>query len=246
MSYGYRVQNEYTSFPFLTRIAGTYSFLVTLGIIFGKVSPNSLTYDESAIAAGEWWRYLTAHLFFGMHQARFGAIVRYIIVGINFLRYFYYMENYFFFRRKFEFITMIGIFLLAANAFASFNAVVGFYGDVLRMAIITAWSQIYYQDKFSVVAGLNLTRFNARKLPLVWLAFFSFIDYPLSIAPISPVPHMLFGIVVGYLYSLAAFRFGLVPEQLTRRREPIIHELIHPGEMFVYIVISVLQGGKMV
>ena len=39
MSYGYRVQNEYTSFPFLTRIAGTYSFLVTLGIIFGKVSP---------------------------------------------------------------------------------------------------------------------------------------------------------------------------------------------------------------
>ena len=85
-----------------------------------------------------------------MHQARFGAIVRYIIVGINFLRYFYYMENYFFFRRKFQFITMIGIFLLAANAFASFNAVVGFYGDVLRMAIITAWSQIYYQV-FSVI-----------------------------------------------------------------------------------------------
>ena len=117
-----------------------------------------------------------------------------------------------------------------------------------------------FKDKFSVVAGLNLTRFNATKLPLVWLAFFSFIDFPLSIAPISPVPHMLFGIVVGYLYSFAAFRFarikkicenrcfrfGLVPQELTRRREPIIHELIHPGEMFVYIVISVLQGGKMV
>ena len=39
MSYGYRVQNEYTSFPFLTRIAGTYSFLVTCGIVFGKISP---------------------------------------------------------------------------------------------------------------------------------------------------------------------------------------------------------------
>ena len=106
---------------------------------------NSLTYDEKAIAAGEWWRYLTAHLFFGMHQARLGAIVRYIIVGMNFLRYFYYMENYFFFRRKFQFITMIVVFLGAANAFASLNAVAGFYGDVLRMAIITAWSQIYYQ-----------------------------------------------------------------------------------------------------
>ena len=131
------------------------------------------------------------------------------------------MENYFFFRRKFQFITMIVVFLGAANAFASFNAVAGFYGDVLRMAIITAWSQIYYQvfllhkkkrltgsyDKFCVVAGLNLTRFNATKLPLVWLAFFSFIDYPLSIAPISPVPHMLFGIVVGYLYAFAAFRY---------------------------------------
>ena len=80
-----------------------------------------------------------------MHQARPGAIVRYIIVGMNFLRYFYYMENYFFFQRKFQFLTMIFLFFGAANAFASFNETAGFYGDVLRMAIITAWSQIYYQ-----------------------------------------------------------------------------------------------------
>lgn len=238
----YIVGNEYTSISVFTRLVGTYSILVTTALFFNRVDLTSLAFDSEAILNnGEWWRCFTNLCYFGNPYIS-GQLVRQLIVMSSFLRHLYFMENYFYVHRKTFFICTIFFFIICSNVFALFMNEVGFFGDCLRMSIMTAWSQFYYHDEISVIGGLDISRFKATKLPIVWLAFLSFIDYPITISPVSPLPHMIFGIVLGYLYSTLCFMFGMVPEDLTRRRKPIPYELIGPKEFFIYFIMSIVLG----
>ena len=64
---------------------------------------------------------------------------------------------------------MMGIFMALIIFFAVHLEKAVFLGDALRVAVITVWADFYYLDSFTCVAGMDLARFRATSLPLVWI-----------------------------------------------------------------------------
>ena len=101
-----------------------------------------------------------------------------------------------------HFFTVIFVYYLATCLLAIILDKPLFLGDVLRVAILTMWSDIYYLDTFSCVGGMDLSRFRAKFLPIVWISVFAFLDYPISMTTHTSVHFQLFGFFLGKMYGV--------------------------------------------
>ena len=120
-----------------------------------------------------------------------------------------------------------------------------FLGDAFRVAVLTIWSELYYLDNFTCIAGMDLSRFQARSLPLVWMSVFAFLDYPASMSiNTTSLHYQLFGYLIGKVYGYLAWKNDWISNDWKERRYGNLHEFIPPAEMFIYLVIALLRGGS--
>merc|ERR1712048_347752 len=240
----YRAEKEYVNLSFTTRMVATVTIIYSIALVFDFCSTSNAPFDLQKILDGEVWRLFTSFMWYGLTAQMSGSPIRYIFAMIGFLKYFHELDAGYFQYRKSHFCCVLGCFYAATVALAIYIGKPLFLGDSLRMAVITVWAELYYLDNFSCLAGMDLSRFKASSLPYVWVAVFSFLDYPFSFSVHTALHFQLFGIFMGQIYVYLARRNGWIPSYWLERRQGDLHEFIPPAEMFIYLVLALLKGGS--